>query len=117
MNITTGERVWFHPPPATKCAPGATCNAALMSAPSLIPGVLFSGSNDGGVRGYATKDGAVLWEFDTNQDFNTLNRVRASGGAIQGPGPTIAGGMLYLNAGYGDHMGRPGNVLLAFEPQ
>jgi hypothetical protein len=25
--------------------------------------------------------------------------------------------MLYLNAGYGDHMGRPGNVLLAFEPQ
>ena len=114
VDIITGARVWYQPPPATKCAPGATCNAALISAPTLIPGVLFSGSNDGGVRAYATADGAVLWEFDTNQDFTTLNRVRASGGAIQGPGPTIAGGMVYLNAGYGDHLGRPGNVLLAF---
>ncbi|HUR36097.1 MAG TPA: PQQ-binding-like beta-propeller repeat protein [Vicinamibacterales bacterium] len=116
VNIVTGERSWFQAPPSLKCTPGApTCNAALISAPTLIPGVLFSGSNDGGLRAYATKDGSVIWEFDTNQDFTTLNRVRASGGAIQGPGPTIAGGMLYLNAGYGDHLGRPGNVLLAFE--
>jgi polyvinyl alcohol dehydrogenase (cytochrome) len=117
VNIVTGERAWYQPPPALKCAPGATCNAALISAPTLIPGVLFSGSNDGGLRAHSTRDGSVIWEFDTNQDFTTLNRVRATGGAIQGPGPTIAGGMLYLNAGYGDHMGRPGNVLLAFEPQ
>ncbi|MBS1819118.1 MAG: PQQ-binding-like beta-propeller repeat protein [Acidobacteria bacterium] len=115
VDIVTGQRVWYQPPPDVKCAPGATCNAALISAPTLIPGVLFSGSNDGGVRAYATKDGSVLWEFDTNQDFTTLNRVRATGGAIQGPGPTIVNGMVYLNAGYGDHMGRPGNVLLAFE--
>ena len=50
----------------------------------------------------------MIWEFDTNQDFTTLNGVRASGGAIQGPAPTVAGGMLYLNAGYGDHLGRAG---------
>jgi polyvinyl alcohol dehydrogenase (cytochrome) len=115
VSLATGERTWYQAPPTLKCAPGATCNAALISAPTLIPGVLFSGSNDGGVRAHSTADGAIIWEFDTNQDFNTLNRVRASGGAIQGPGPTIAGGMLYLNAGYGDHMGRAGNVLLAFE--
>ena len=116
VNISTGQRTWFQAPPALKCAPGTpTCNAALISAPTLIPGVLFSGSNDGGLRAYATTDGSVIWEFDTNQDFTTLNRVRASGGAIQGPGPTIVGGMLYLNAGYGDHLGRAGNVLLAFE--
>jgi polyvinyl alcohol dehydrogenase (cytochrome) len=36
---------------------------------------------------------------------------------MHGPGPTVAGGMLYLNSGYGDHGGRPGNVLLAFEPR
>jgi polyvinyl alcohol dehydrogenase (cytochrome) len=57
----------------------------------------------------------VIWEFDTNREFTTLNGVRASGGSIQGPGPTIVNGMVYVNAGYGDHMGRPGNVLLAFE--
>jgi polyvinyl alcohol dehydrogenase (cytochrome) len=118
VNVVTGERTWYQPPPDLKCTPGApTCNAALISAPTVIPGVLFSGSNDGGLRAYATRDGSLLWEFDTNQDFTTLNRVRATGGAIQGPGPTIVGGMLYLNAGYGDHLGRPGNVLLAFEPQ
>jgi polyvinyl alcohol dehydrogenase (cytochrome) len=32
-----------------------------------------------------------------------------------GAGPTIVGGMLYVNSGYGDHGGRPGNVMLAFE--
>ena len=80
----------------------------------LIPGVLFYGSNDGALRAHSTSDGSILWEFDTNREFETLNRVRAGGGAIQGPGPTIAGGMLYLNSGYGDHLGRPGNVLLAF---
>lgn len=117
VNLMTGERAWYQAPPTLKCAPGATCNAALISAPTLIPGVLFSGSNDGGLRAHATADGSVIWEFDTNQDFDTLNKVRASGGAIQGPGPTVAGGMLYLNAGYGDHMGRAGNVLLAFEPK
>lgn len=118
VNVATGERVWYQPPPALKCTPGApTCNAALISAPTLVPGVIFSGSNDGGLRAHATRDGSVIWEFDTNQDFTTLNRVRASGGAIQGPGPTVADGMLFLNAGYGDHLGRPGNVLLAFEVQ
>ena len=86
-----------------------------MAATTLIPGVLFSGSNDGTLRAHAVEDGAVIWEFDTNREFSTLNAIRSSGGAIQGPGPTVAGGMVFLNAGYGDHLGRPGNVLLAFE--
>ena len=105
------------PPPPLKCAAGTGCSAALISAPTLIPGVLFSGSNDGALRAHSTQDGSVIWEFDTNREFETLNGVKAGGGAIQGPGPTIAGGMLYLNSGYGDHLGRPGNVLLAFEVQ
>jgi polyvinyl alcohol dehydrogenase (cytochrome) len=114
VSLARGERVWYQPPPPLKCEASRTCNAALISAPTLIPGVLFSGSNDGGIRAHATGDGAVIWEYDTNRDFETLNRVRANGGAIQGPGPAIVGGMMYVNSGYGDHLGRPGNVLLAF---
>jgi polyvinyl alcohol dehydrogenase (cytochrome) len=117
VGVATGERAWYVPPPPLKCAAGTGCSAALISAPTLIPGVLFSGSNDGALRAHSTKDGAVIWEFDTNREFETLNGVKAGGGAIQGPGPTIAGGMLFLNSGYGDHLGRPGNVLLAFEVQ
>ncbi len=117
VNLLSGDRAWYVPPVALKCKPGAGCNAAQLSAPTLIPGVLFAGANDGGLRAHSTKDGSVVWEFDTNREFATLNHVRATGGSIQGPGPTIAGGMMYVNAGYGDHMGHAGNVLLAFEPQ
>ena len=117
VSLATGERLWYQPPPPLKCGGGTGCSAALISAPTLIPGVLFAGSNDGALRAHSTTDGSILWEFDTNREFKTLNGVRATGGSIQGPGPTIAGGMLYLNAGYGDHLGRPGNVLLAFEVQ
>lgn len=117
VDLATGERAWYQPPQELKCKAGPTCNAALISAPTLIAGVLFAGANDGGLRAYSTKDGEVIWEFDTNREFTTLNQVRATGGSIQGPGPTIVGGMVYVNAGYGDHMGHAGNVLLAFEPQ
>lgn len=115
VSVVTGERLWYRAPPPLKCTPGApTCNAALISAPTLLDGVLFSGSNDGALRAHSTKDGSIVWEFDTNREFQTLNGVPAKGGAIQGPGPTIVDGMLYLNAGYGDHLGRAGNVLIAF---
>jgi polyvinyl alcohol dehydrogenase (cytochrome) len=115
VTLATGERAWYLPPPPLKCGSGRGCSAALISAPTLVPGVLFSGSNDGALRAHSTSDGSILWEFDTNRQFETLNGIKAGGGAIQGPGPTIVGGMVYLNSGYGDHLGRPGNVLLAFE--
>ena len=114
VSLSAGERAWYVEPPPVKCAAGPNCNAALISAPTVIPGVIFAGSNDGALRAHSTKDGSLLWEFDTNREFKTLNGVPAGGGGIQGPGPTVAGGMVYLNSGYGDHMGRPGNVLLAF---
>jgi hypothetical protein len=34
---------------------------------------------------------------------------------MQSGGPAVVGGMVYVSSGYGDHGGRPGNVLLAFE--
>jgi hypothetical protein len=46
----------------------------------------------------------------------TVNGVAAKGGAMGAPGPTVAGGMLFLGSGYtGLGNGRGGNVLLAFE--
>ncbi len=49
---------------------------------------------------------------DTNRPFETVNGVKANGGTMDGP--VVAGGMLYVNSGYGGFVGRPGNVLLAF---
>src|SRR4029078_4755871 len=80
----------------------------------VIPVVLFVGAMDGGLRAYSTKDGSMLWEFDTNTDFTTVNGVPAKGASINGAGAAIANGMVYVNSGYGALGGRPGNVLLAF---
>jgi polyvinyl alcohol dehydrogenase (cytochrome) len=115
VKLSNGERSWFTPPASPICGTtGRGCNSAILAAITVIPGVVFTGSNDGGVRGYSTKDGSLLWEYDTNHEFQTVNRVPAKGASISGPGPTVAGGMLYINSGYGALGGRPGNVLLAF---
>jgi polyvinyl alcohol dehydrogenase (cytochrome) len=115
VRLTTGERVWVAPPQPTRCGErGRGCTPAILAAISVIPGVVFAGANDGGLRAYSTKDGSVVWEFDTNRDFETVNGVPAKGATINGPGPIVAGGMVFVNSGYGSLGGRPGNVLLAF---
>jgi polyvinyl alcohol dehydrogenase (cytochrome) len=81
---------------------------------TAIPGVVFSGSADGGLRAYSTADGSVVWEFNTNVSFTTTNGVAATGGSMDLGGPVAAGGMLYVASGNGGIVGRPGNVLLAF---
>jgi polyvinyl alcohol dehydrogenase (cytochrome) len=114
VTIETGKEVWSQPPEAPLCAGERGCSPAQSSAVTAIPGVVFSGSMDGGLRAYAVADGAIVWRFDTNREFATVNGVRANGGAIDGPGPVVAGGMLFVNSGYISLTGRPGNVLLAF---
>jgi polyvinyl alcohol dehydrogenase (cytochrome) len=114
VDLTTGQRVWFAPPPAPKCPPGRGCNTAQAGAIAVIPGVVFSGSNDGVMRAFSAKDGSILWKYDTNREFPTINGVPGKGASIVGAPPIVVGGMLYFNSGYGTHGGRPGNVLLAF---
>jgi polyvinyl alcohol dehydrogenase (cytochrome) len=113
LDLATGKIEMEVPPVA--CGDRPQCSPALSAAVSLIPGVVFSGGVSGVLRAYATADGKLLWEFDTVQDFKAVNGVPAHGGAIDGPGPVIAGGMLYTNSGYGQWSGVAGNVLLAFE--
>ena len=92
----------------------AGCSPAQSAAVTAIPGVVFSGSYDGHIRGYSAEDGKVIWDFDTHREFQTVNGVKAKGGSIDGPGAVVVGGMLFLNSGYSRFGGMPGNVLLAF---
>jgi polyvinyl alcohol dehydrogenase (cytochrome) len=115
LRIGNGEKAWYVPPAA--CGPKPGCSPAQSAALTLIPGVVFSGSLDGHLRAYSTEEGTILWDFDTVRDFTTVNGVRASGGALNGPGPVIVGGMVFINSGYGRNAGLPGNVLLAFAPE
>jgi polyvinyl alcohol dehydrogenase (cytochrome) len=112
--IATGQEVWSKPAAERLCGTARGCSAAQGAALTTIPGLVFSGSQDGGVRAYSAKDGSIVWQFDTNKEFETVNGVTANGGAIDGPGPVVADGMVYVTSGYVSLIGRPGNVLLAF---
>jgi polyvinyl alcohol dehydrogenase (cytochrome) len=112
LKLETGEKVWFAPP--SDCGTRARCSPAQSAAVSAFPGIAFSGSVDGHMRAYSTADGKVLWDYDTERPYETVNGVEARGGSIDGPGPAIGGGMVFFNSGYPTAGGQPGNVLLAF---
>jgi polyvinyl alcohol dehydrogenase (cytochrome) len=71
---------------------------------------------DGHIRAFSTDDGHLLWDFDTVRDYSTVNGVSARGGSLDGAGPVIVDGILFVNSGYPRFGGMPGNVLLAFSP-
>jgi polyvinyl alcohol dehydrogenase (cytochrome) len=112
VQLKDGERIWT-----------ASFRPALASQPGLdgpltaIPGVVFSGGWDGVLRALATKDGTLIWEYNTARDFETVNGVAAKGGSMGAAGPVVAGGMLLVPTGYiGVKNGIPGNALLMFAP-
>ena len=113
LDLATGKISMQVPP--VSCGGRSRCSPALSAAVTAIPGVVFSGGVSGVLRAYATDDARLLWEIDTARDYPTVNGVSARGGAMDGPGPTIVDGMLYVNSGYAQWGGLPGNVLLAFE--
>jgi len=112
LDLRSGRQVWHRAAPKPACAGQFGCSAAQMAPPTLIPGVVFAGSLDGHLRAYDTRQGDAIWDFDTAQEFRTTNGVRAHGGSLNGAGPTVVAGMLYVNTGYTNAMA--GNALLAF---
>jgi polyvinyl alcohol dehydrogenase (cytochrome) len=114
VDLKTGIEKWWVP--LTAPEPMAQ-HRGIVAAVSLIPGVLFSGGLDGMLRAISPGNGRTIWEFNTAQEFPTVNGVQAKGGSIGAGGPTVAGGMVFVGSGYvGFTNGAPGNVLLAFAP-
>jgi polyvinyl alcohol dehydrogenase (cytochrome) len=116
LRIADGGKAWYAPPIVCAEAAPSGCSPTQSAAVTAIPGIVFSGSNDGHLRGYSSEDGKILWDFDTAREFQTVNGVKARGGSIDGPGAVVVNGMLFVNSGYSRFGGMPGNVLLAFAP-
>lgn len=113
FDLANGNQVWVAKP--VPCPAGRDrCSPAQSQAASSMPGVVFSGSIGGFMRAYSTRDGSVIWSYDTVQDYETVNQVKGHGGALDTAGPAIAAGMLFVPSGYGQWGGTPGSVLLAF---
>ena len=112
LRLASGEKVWSAPP--ASCGGRKQCSPAQSAAVTAIPGAVFSGSVDGHLRAYSTSTGAVIWDVDTERDYETVNGEKAKGGSVDVAGPVVSQGFVYANSGYGQWGGVPGNVLLAF---
>jgi len=113
IRLGSGKQVWSANP-IFACVGRERCSPAQSQAVTVIPGIVFSGSLDGHLRAYSTATGETLWDVDTVRDYATLNGQTARGGSLDGPGPVVADGVLYVSSGYAQFGGMPGNVLLAF---
>ncbi|HTJ65089.1 MAG TPA: PQQ-binding-like beta-propeller repeat protein [Alphaproteobacteria bacterium] len=124
-DFADGKTVWHTPAPPAVCAWGnvasalaaangaVSCSPAQPGATALIPGVVFSGSVDGHMRAFSTKDGRKLWDVDTALTYKAINGATATGGSISNGAEAIANGTLFVNSGSaGVH--QPGNALIAY---
>ena len=115
VDAATGRQLWWAPAPKPDCDWGEVeCRGAQSQAASAIPGVVFSGSEDGHLRAYDAKSGKVVWDVDTAAQVQPVNAAKASGGSLDTGGATVVGGVLYVNSGYGQFLGHGGNVMLAY---
>lgn len=112
LDLASGKIAWKTPHPGCNDQPG--CSPAQSAAVTAIPGIVFSGGVDGHLRAYATDTGRIVWDADTRGPHRTVNGVAGQGGSIDGPGPVVVDGVLYVGSGYALFGGTPGNVLLAY---
>jgi polyvinyl alcohol dehydrogenase (cytochrome) len=127
LDPATGAVIWSTPAPKAPCryasdgAKPSRCARSQSAAPAIIPGYVFQGSLDGWFRAYDARTGKIVWEYSTTaQTYDTLNGIKGQpGGGIDGMGPTVANGMIYVVSGNNGaaRVGSNGvNVLLAFSP-
>lgn len=114
LDLATGKVAWYTPSPPA-CAGRQHCGPANSAPTTVIPGVVFAGAVDGHIRAYSTRDGRILWDYNTAHAYHAVNGVpNAKGGSIDSAGPVIAAGKLFVVSGYPLWGGQPGNMLLAF---
>jgi polyvinyl alcohol dehydrogenase (cytochrome) len=116
FRISDGQPLWSASSPAEACSwHNVYCDPSLSQAISAMPGVVFAGAMNGHFRAYDATNGKIIWEFDTAaSDIKTVSGHLARGGVLDGAGPTIADGMVYVSTGYQGRSGTPESVLMAF---
>lgn len=123
IDANTGEIKWmFGVDPA--CGDGRDkkvnrCDRhyGFSGAPTIIDGVVVTGSLDGHLYAIDGKTGQLVWKVDTVQDYQTLNGVAGKGGSIDGASILGVNGLVVSGSGYGMFGQTPGNVLLGFRPK
>lgn len=108
VRTADGQRLWLSP----LVEPGASISHG--AATTATPDLVFVGGTDGKLSALSARDGSLLWQYDTRQDFQAVNGVPTRGGSISSGGAVIVGGRVYVGSGYGVLGGTTGNAVLAF---
>ncbi|HEY3950752.1 PQQ-binding-like beta-propeller repeat protein [Phenylobacterium sp.] len=128
LDPATGKVLWKVAAPVAPChyqgdrsrdRSGGGCIRAESQAPSVMPGVVFSGTMDGWFRAYDAATGKIIWaDSTTDRHYDTVNQVKNQpGGSMDGLGAAIAGGKVFVMSGFNGAANTGGNgtnVLLAY---
>ncbi len=126
LDIADGHVIWSNAAPIKPTCRWTTfwCSGAMSQAVTAIPGIVFAGSYDGHFRAVDSATGKVVWDYDTGTEpTKVLDGGEAYGGVMDGSGPTVANGMVFVHSGYAGRSGvsagksmrnAEGNVLMAF---
>ncbi len=116
IDMAEGTVMWSHVQEDVCGDEREFCDPGVSGAITAAPGVVFAGHLDGYVRAYDKDTGEVLWAYDTTIEHEGVNGLTGRGGSVSGAGPTVAGGHVIVNSGYGLYFHEPGNLLLVFGP-
>ncbi len=120
VRIADGSLAWqqLASSPAKCSFETRRCGNGYSAPPSVVNGVVFAPNQDGHIRAFDAKTGAVLWDYDAGAaTYDTVNGVKGQHGAnFDGSGMAFAGDMAFTMSGYNGASGSsgPDNVLLAF---
>ena len=107
----------FNPATNKHSIPWPDCNYyyGFSGAATAIDGAVLAGSLNGTLNAFDINNGKIIWQYETNRTFSTINGVPAHGGSLDNAGPVIAHGHMALQSGYRYISQMPGNVLLVFK--
>ncbi|MEQ8955286.1 MAG: PQQ-binding-like beta-propeller repeat protein [Gammaproteobacteria bacterium] len=115
IDMNTGAVLWYAPAPNRCEGAGFSCANAYSAAPLVLDDLVLVGALNGVLFAHDRDSGAVVWELDTRQSYETVNNVAASGGAIDATAPIAVGDYLILHSGYATFGQLAGNVMLVLK--
>lgn len=114
LDMRTGKSKWYVPAPE-RCQEGQRgCREAYSAPASSAADVVFAGSLNGHLFAHDAETGELIWEYDSNREYKTINQVEARGGSMDATGPVFSGDYMIVNTGYATFGQMGGNTMLVF---
>ncbi|MGI9288769.1 MAG: PQQ-binding-like beta-propeller repeat protein, partial [Pseudomonadales bacterium] len=114
VDIRTGETLWFTSSPV-ECKESDDCLAGFSAAVTVTDDLVFAPALNGVIYAFSADSGKLIWQYDTAQEFKSVNDVDTKGGSIDLGGVYLAGGQLFVTSGYEVFGQQAGNAFMVFE--